>query len=43
MKMPPPLPVKGLHVDGDGGRGLSSARQKRTLQLDLRMESMGGG
>ncbi len=41
--MPPPLPVKGLCVDGDDGPRPSSARQRRTLQLDSRMESMGGG
>ncbi len=41
--MPPPLPVKGLCVDGDDGHRPSSARQRRTLQLDSRMESMGGG
>jgi len=43
LHMPPPLPVKGLPVDEDDGRTLSSARQRRTPRWDLRMESMEGG
>ncbi|XP_039599074.1 stonustoxin subunit beta-like [Polypterus senegalus] len=39
LHMPPPLPVKGLPVDEDDGRTLSSARQRRSPRWDLRMEN----
>lgn len=39
--MRPPLPVKGLCIDGDDDLRPSSPRQRRTLQSDSRMDSMG--